>query len=73
MVAWEAPRAKPNNINATAQVVGAAETEARQTHAFLWDAGVMHDLGTPPGYEVSEALDLNHRGQIVGYARADPP
>ncbi len=36
--------------------------------AFLWDDGVMHDLGFPPNANAS-ALDINEQGQIVGNAR----
>ena len=37
-------------------------------HAFLWsrELGRMTDLGVLPGDTLSEALDINDRGQIVG-------
>ena len=34
--------------------------------AFLWDGLITIDLGTLPGVENSEALDINDIGQIVG-------
>jgi len=36
------------------------------SHAFLWQNGVMTDLGTLPGDAQSFGLGINNRGQIVG-------
>src|SRR5260370_31786428 len=37
-------------------------------HAFLFQNGVVVDLGTLPGGSISEALGINNRGQVVGEA-----
>jgi probable HAF family extracellular repeat protein len=52
-------------INATGQVVGMSDLE-RETHAFLWDKGVMTDLGTLRGGTFSVGVDINTSGQVVG-------
>ena len=42
-------------------------------HAFLWQNGVMTDLGLLPGDEDSGAAAINNAGQIVGSSgRTDP-
>jgi probable HAF family extracellular repeat protein len=60
------------NINNKSQVVGRFAPpdplEGAVAHAFLWESGVMHDLGVPAGLgdDNSEANSLNDNGQIVG-------
>lgn len=64
LLGW--PRSYANSINEQGQVVGYIENFERwQHHAFLWANGRMQDLGTLRGY-VSEAWDINSRGQVVG-------
>jgi probable HAF family extracellular repeat protein len=58
-------------VNDRGQVVGSATARAPggfgyQTHAFLWEDGVMRDLGTPPTSTMSDALDVNDRGAVLG-------
>jgi probable HAF family extracellular repeat protein len=63
-------------INDRGQVVGASVTGGaggeRQSLGVLWERGVMTVLGTPGvlgGGEIY-VLDINNRGQAVGYAHA---
>lgn len=69
---WNTPMA----INNRGDVVGFSDLAGDYAggvltpnfHAFLWtrESGRMVDIGTLPGDELSEALDINDRGQIVG-------
>lgn len=60
------------NINNKTQVVGRIlvpdAKEGGVAHAFLWQEGVLTDLGVPDGFgdDDSEANSLNDSGQIVG-------
>jgi probable HAF family extracellular repeat protein len=54
------------DINDNGQIVGESETETGERHAFLWQNGVMTDLGTLGG--PSYAVKINENGQIVGYS-----
>jgi len=58
------------NINNKKQVVGrllvADAKEGGVAHAFLWQEGVLTDLGVPADDDNSEAMSLNNHGQIVG-------
>ena len=58
------------NINNKGQVVGRLlvpdAKERGVAHAFLWQDGVLTDLGVPAGDDNSEANSLNNGGQIVG-------
>lgn len=58
-----------NAINDNGVVVGWSLTAIGPQHAFRWTAEAgMRDLGTIPTSHESVALDVNNRGEIVGYA-----
>ena len=67
------PASTASDINEHGQVVGWADTKARDKngdpirHAFLWQNGKMRDLATLGGPE-SGATAINERGQVVGSA-----
>jgi probable HAF family extracellular repeat protein len=65
----------PTDINDLGQVVGWSSVPLPDyKHAFLWENGVMTDLGTLPGdYRYWEATAINDVSQIVGiYEESDP-
>jgi probable HAF family extracellular repeat protein len=55
----------PGPVNELGQTAGASAT-FNGLHAYLWQDGVMQDLGTPNG-NGAEATGLNESGQIVGF------
>jgi probable HAF family extracellular repeat protein len=54
-------------------VVGLSVTREGRTHAFLWEKGVMTDLGPLPGRCCSEANGINPAGEVVGFSAFLPP
>lgn len=64
-----------HGINARGQIVGDAGSEATPTLvAFLWQHGSSMDIGDAPpdAGNVSAALDINSKSQVVGWAVSDP-
>jgi len=59
--------AQATAINDDGQIVGWSESwqTSQPAHAFLWENGVMIDLGTLGG-AYSRPTDINNAGQIVG-------
>lgn len=60
-------------MNDHIQVVGYSVYASGNTtqHAFLWQNGVMTDLGTLSGFGSSAAFAINDAGQIVGYSASN--
>jgi probable HAF family extracellular repeat protein len=54
------------DVNDLGQVVGSADTLDGKRHAYVWDDGVMTDLGTFGGGSQSEAWAGNNLGTAVG-------
>jgi len=62
-------RSQANAISDNGQIVGLSRAEPGQLfpfRAFLWDNGVMRDLGALPDQANSQAHDVNNAGQVVG-------
>jgi probable HAF family extracellular repeat protein len=64
---------EPLAINNDGDAVGWAQVLPRGVdHAVLWRDGVVTDLGTLGGLQ-SQALDIDNRGRVVGWARLANP
>jgi len=59
-------------VNQHGQIAGRASTPSSPTHAFLFSAGLLTDLGSLPGWTRSRAQGINNRTQIVGFSAGSP-
>ncbi len=57
------------DLDGLGRVVGHASPEGETLHAWLWDGGQDHDLGTLGEGRDSTATAINQRGDIVGYSQ----
>ena len=55
-------------INDAGQVAGYSDIGQHRPHGFIWQDGVMSDLGCPPTWRSLIPTAINNRGQVVGYA-----
>jgi probable HAF family extracellular repeat protein len=58
----------PAAINDDGIIAGFHSTPGGAGRAFAMKEGVLVDLGTLPGYTLSQAVAINARGEIVGHA-----
>ena len=58
-----------NGVNANGQVIGGFLLE--MPHGFLYSGGKMTDIGLLPGGSSICVLEINARGQVVGFADVD--
>ncbi len=64
-------RSIPLAINDAGQVVGYSLNSTHNARAFLWENGVIRDLGISNGLQ-SKALGSNNAGQVVGWSGDGP-
>jgi probable HAF family extracellular repeat protein len=56
------------HINASGEISWWQATPDHAMHAFLWNNGLLEDIGTPDGYVSSISSSLNAHGETVGWA-----
>jgi len=55
-------------VNDAGQIVGISNKTQSTGSSFLWENGVMTDIGKPAGFSSSRPEDINNLGQVAGYA-----
>lgn len=64
---------RTTGLNDAGQVTGISSTPSGAIHAFVWSRQRgMQDIGVLPGYAGSWEPSINKRGEVAGYAAADP-
>ncbi|HZW32870.1 MAG TPA: DUF3466 family protein [Isosphaeraceae bacterium] len=64
----QGPQSAATAINDAGQIVGTSSLPNGISHAFLYSAGKMTDLGGLPGYNFTTATAINASGAVVGYS-----
>lgn len=60
------PEGRASDINDNGQVVGwMGNGILLDSHGYIWEAGVVTDLGVPPGAFAAEAVAINNAGQVL--------
>lgn len=60
------PNSEPRNINDKGQVVGwMGQSSTIDSHAYIWQNGIVTDLGVAPGTFASVASAINNTGQVL--------
>lgn len=59
---------RANAINDTGLIAGYSDLADGTQHGFVYQNGVMSDMGTLPGGANSWASDVNNRGEVVGWS-----
>jgi probable HAF family extracellular repeat protein len=58
-------------FNDECYIVGISSIYNSAQHAFVWICDTIYDMGTPEGFLVSGAVNVNNLGQVVGYANGE--
>lgn len=55
-------------MNASGEISCWQQTADKTVHAFVWNGGVLQDIGMPPGYVSSIATGVNSKGEVAGWS-----
>jgi len=76
-VLWEQGRTRdlgafePADINDQGEIAGTVRFDPNDVgdHAFLWRNGTLRSLGSLPGYQYSQAVEVNEAGEVLALCR----